>query len=269
LTTHYAAGFGTAAVLWLVAALAPAEFRFLLWALALVIDLGTPIVSWRHSEKFPPNAGHLPERFGLFTIILLGESVASVMRGIESQEYWSLPAATAAFTGLTLSFALWWWYFDGTSAAAERHIRSRKEALVFQLWSFVHLPLYLAIGVAGVGVEHVISLQPGAHLHMQDTWILCGSIAVLMSAMVTLGATSESFQRTGRIRQLAPRYGVALLPLLAGFIGEQVPPVFLVIILTAITLLQVVLATCNMFEDHSRSIATVRDQAPSFGEETA
>jgi low temperature requirement protein LtrA len=48
--------------------------------------LGTPWLAVPHSVKVPPDAAHLPERFGLFTLIPLGEAVVGVMHGMESQE---------------------------------------------------------------------------------------------------------------------------------------------------------------------------------------
>jgi low temperature requirement protein LtrA len=157
---------------------------------------------------------------------------------------------------------LWWWYFDGVAGASERHIRSKKEALVFQAWSFAHLPLYLAIGVAGVGVEHVISLPAGAHFHPSESWILCGAAALLMASMVTIGATSEVFQRGRRsIRHLVPRFGIAALALLAGPLGDRVPPVFLVIALTFLAAVQVILAMRDMLALQTDD----PDHAPDFG----
>ena len=125
-TTAHAAGFGIAAALWGAAAFVPAPARFWMWAVALLVDLATPWFAVHHTHKFPPDAEHLPERFGLFTIILLGESVASVMRGMESQEGWPVSAATSAILGMGICFALWWWYFDIARGAAERHIRSQR-----------------------------------------------------------------------------------------------------------------------------------------------
>jgi hypothetical protein len=88
LTVRYGTGHGAAALLWLLSALTPAPARFWIWALAFAIDLGTPWLAVPHSIKVPPDAAHLPERFGLFTLILLGESVVAVMQGMESQENW-------------------------------------------------------------------------------------------------------------------------------------------------------------------------------------
>src|SRR5215470_4076646 len=127
LTTIYAAGFSTAAIFWIVAALTPPPARFWLWGVALLIDFATPWAAVKYTHTVPPDAEHLPERFGLFTIILLGESVAAVMRGMESQETWPVSAAISAFTGLALVCALWWWYFDGVRGAGERHITSARQ----------------------------------------------------------------------------------------------------------------------------------------------
>src|SRR6059036_2916472 len=61
--------------------------------------------SWQYAmPRSPPDAAHLPERFGLFTIILLGESIVAVMHGMESQEYWSVSAALSAFLGMGIVF---------------------------------------------------------------------------------------------------------------------------------------------------------------------
>jgi hypothetical protein len=55
----------------------------------------------------PPNPAHLPERFGLFTLILLGEAVVAVMHGMKSQEDWSVAAAASAFSGMAFLFLVW------------------------------------------------------------------------------------------------------------------------------------------------------------------
>jgi low temperature requirement protein LtrA len=76
----------------MISALLDAPARYWFWALALAIYFATPWLAARHALRFPPDASHYPERFGLFTIILLGEFIAAVMHGIEGQEDWSFPA---------------------------------------------------------------------------------------------------------------------------------------------------------------------------------
>ncbi len=196
LTTLYAFGFGLAALGWGVAAVVPIPNRFYVWTVALIVDLSTPWVAARYTHKFPPHPEHLPERFGLFTIILLGESVAAVMRGMESQESWPVTAAISALSGLGLAFGYWWWYFDIAKGAGERRVQSRRSLGAFHLWTYTHFPLYLSIAVVGVGVEHVISLPAGSHLHREDSLILISSGILVMLLLQIVGLTSDAERKT-------------------------------------------------------------------------
>jgi low temperature requirement protein LtrA len=191
LTTRYAAGFGAAALLWVASAVVNVPERYWLWGSALLVDFATPWLAAKHGRRCPPDAAHFPERFGLFTIILLGEFVAAVMRGIESQEYWSFGAASTAFTGMTFAFAVRWWYFDVAKSAEERHIRNSRQVRTFELWQYAHLPLFLGIAVAGVGFQRAISLPEGAELGSGEVRIFCGAVVVLTASLAVIGATAE------------------------------------------------------------------------------
>ena len=104
LTTRYAIGFGFAAAIWI--ALRPGAGSAAILAVDHSADrrFHRPLAGGETQRELP---AHFPERFGLFTIILLGEFVASVMRGIESQKAWSVAAASTAFTSMAFAFALW------------------------------------------------------------------------------------------------------------------------------------------------------------------
>jgi low temperature requirement protein LtrA len=75
-------GLCVAVVVWIGAALLPLPYRYAGWAVALLIDFGNSWPASRSTTASPPGATHFPERFALLTIILLGEFIASVMRGI-------------------------------------------------------------------------------------------------------------------------------------------------------------------------------------------
>jgi low temperature requirement protein LtrA len=244
LATRYAFGFGLAAVLWIISAILPVPARYWIWGAAFAVDFSTPWWAFKHSAKFPPDAAHFPERFGLFTIILLGEFVAAVMRGIESQEYWSFAAASAAFASMTFAFVIWWWYFDGARSAAERHVKSRREATLFEAWSYTHLPLFLAIGVVGVGFERLISYQGREMLDSSGASILCSAVTVLMLSLATLGATRKcNVGKRQLTNYLWPHYALAcvafsLLPYAHEFQPIAVAVVFLLICLGQIVFAQ-------------------------------
>ena len=240
LATRYLAGHGFAAALWLASAFVPAPARFVIWAVALAIDLGTPWMAVAHSVDVPPDAAHLPERFGLFTLILLGESVIAVMQGMKSQEDWSVAAATSAFLGMAIAFALWWWYFDGATAASERHIRSRADAVRFHIWSYAHLPFYLGIAIAGAGIERIVHLGTAARLHGADGVILASSLAVAMLAMTAIGAIGPERHTGGR--RAGAHVVLALIVVAAGLASADWLPVGLVVFLAGACAGQIVLA---------------------------
>jgi len=242
LANHYAFGLGLAAVLWLVAAFLGAPERFWLWAAALTVEIATPLICARHEHELPPHPEHLPERFGLFTIILMGESLAAIMRGIESQETWSAHAASAAFSGMALVFALWWWYFDGAHAAKERHLRNARDFRLFWIWSYSHFPMYLGVATMGIGVELVIGLEGGAVLQRGQAWLLATAAAAVIAALATIAATSErarSFRWYRSLLQL--HYLLAGAVLLLPAFGVPLPPHLFVIGLAIISIFHVVL----------------------------
>ncbi len=243
LTNRYAAGFGLAASLWLVAAFLDAPERFWIWGIALFVEIATPLLSRRHDHELPPHPEHLPERFGLFTIILMGESLVAIMRGIESQETWTPPAASAAFFGMALVFGLWWWYFDGAHAAKERHIRSARDFRLFRLWSYAHFPLYLGVATVSIGVERVIGLNRGAILTRGEAWLLAAAATGMMVSLAVIAATSDKARSSRSVAGfLIPHCVVASAILLLPVIALPLVPHFFVIMLAALAVLQVALS---------------------------
>src|SRR5918999_1375069 len=67
----YLTAFSIGASLWLVSLLLPEPWRYLLWGVALVVELSAPWLGRRQIVKAPVHASHLVERFGLFTLIVL------------------------------------------------------------------------------------------------------------------------------------------------------------------------------------------------------
>jgi low temperature requirement protein LtrA len=234
LIARNATSCGVGATLWLVSALIPTPERFWLWGIALTIDIATPLLTTRHLVRVPHDAAHLPERYGLFSIILLGESMVAVMTGMGRQEYWSVSAASSAILGMALVFAIWWWYFDGVEAVAERMVRSTHDAVRFHLWSYAHVPLYLGIAVAGVGVEHVIATATEAPLHRVEGWILCSAIATVMFALILIDLTrrrDRSFKVLARVLVPAAMVGLTL------FVGLAADRVMPPVVIAGLTLL--------------------------------
>jgi low temperature requirement protein LtrA len=75
----------------------------------LAIDLGTPWAAVHHTRQGSAGCGGIcPKCFGLFTLILLGESVVAALQGMESQDDWTAVAAAACI----LASSFWVWAFS-------------------------------------------------------------------------------------------------------------------------------------------------------------
>lgn len=243
LTNEYLAGLSLAATLWLVAALVPVPVRFWIWGLALVIDLTVPLVAERHSVEVPPDAEHIAERYGLFTLILLGEGVVAIMHGMESQHDWSLPAATSAFVGIGLTFLLWWWYFDGAKGASEHPTETRRDVVRFRLWSLAHLPFYVGIAVTGVGMEHIVRGGGTTVLHQPEALILSVAAIVVMASLWVIGTTSMPHRHSWPQRRHTVVMAAAVVATLGlGTAAPLLPPPLFVIAIAILCALQLRLA---------------------------
>ena len=151
LIARYVAGFTVAAALWAVSLAFPAERRPWLWAAAMVIDIGTALVSRRFQRTLPPQPHHLPERFGLFFVIVLGEVVAAVAFGVSHVSQLGFSQSATAAAALVAVVGLWFTYFDGL----DREVVTRT-AVAGQLWVYLHPILYISVAAGGAAAEAII-----------------------------------------------------------------------------------------------------------------
>lgn len=232
LALRYATGFTLAASLWLVSVFVPPEARIALWVVAMVIDVGTPLTARALQAKLPLSTSHLPERMGLFTIIVLGEAVAAVVRGIGRLDAGAFAGATL---GLSIGFCVWWIYFDNL----DEHV-VRRTRVAGQVWFYAHLPLAMGIAASAVGVEALIHASPSGSLGLVERWILGGSVTTVLAAMGALHlATREREGPPRHMRRATLRLGAAALALAATAMGALLPPLALGAILAALALSQV------------------------------
>ncbi len=180
LAVVYGTVFSVGALLWLASLALPSPWRYVLWGIALGIELLAPFYAWRLLPGGPIDPRHLPERFGLFTIIVLGESILAVVLGV-SDTTWELSSALAAGGGFVLAAALWWSYFDFIDASMVQ--RSNAAGLVF---TYAHLPLTLGIASLGAGVKLAVLTSGGEGGHEGADWLLGVGVAVCLAAMALI-----------------------------------------------------------------------------------
>ena len=102
----YVAGSGTGALGWAASLAVPAPARYAVWAVGLTANLllSGPI-AYARMQSPPRQVSHMPERFGLFTIVVLGEAVLAVVNGIDPAA--GAAASATAVAGFVLAAAIW------------------------------------------------------------------------------------------------------------------------------------------------------------------
>ena len=217
----FLAAFSTGAALWLLSVFVPEPARYVLWGVALVIELSAPWVGRRQIVKAPVHTSHLVERFGLFTLIVLGESVVRVAQGAADVDDWTTATLAAAGGGFLLVAGLWWLYFDRLDEGA---VRSVLRGLV---WNYTHLPLLAGLVSVAVGTEYAIRDAAGGQLERSTTAALGGGTALYLLSTVVIGLAV----RRGSDRRLSLWLGAVAVCLAVGLVWPLGLPVGLLVAL--------------------------------------
>ena len=179
-TGGYVVGMGVSAAVIGASALLPATPRLLVWAglgVAWIVGIVLAARSSRVGLGLTPTDS-LVERFGLFTIIVLGEVVLGVVAGLSAAERDAKTIITGMLA-LWLGFGLWWIYFD---LVGRRLPRADGGAL--SNWVMSHLPITLSITAAGAGMVSLIGHAHDATTPAGTSWLLAGAVATGLLALV-------------------------------------------------------------------------------------
>jgi low temperature requirement protein LtrA len=148
----YVAGNVIGAAIWLSSLLVPPPFRYAVWAIGLSVELLGPILAVRTLDNprvsFHPR--HIPERYGLFTLIVLGESVLAVAAGTAGTD-WAPEGVLTAVAGFVAAACIWWLYFDHVGSSG---IELGPRPAFY--WGYGHFAVYAGIAAFGVGVQLAI-----------------------------------------------------------------------------------------------------------------
>jgi len=227
----HALGFTLGAAFWGASLFTPEPARYWLWAAGLLVEATTPIVvqlslltvtSIQHS--------HLPERFGLFTLIVLGEAVVVTGIGV-ADTAWAPRSVLVAAMGFALVGCLWWLYFDRVDeTAVERAYTGDWRTLSSGFaWAYGHLVIYAGLAVIAVGIELAIDESASATFGESVRATLCGGSALGVLVITALQLLSP--QRLPR-SVLRARLAIVCCAVVLAFLGAFLPPLALMSLLT-------------------------------------
>jgi low temperature requirement protein LtrA len=153
-TLRYAAGVSVVQLGWIgwLFLSGPASVAGL--CVLVAAELAVPAWAEFAGRATPWHPGHITERYGLFTIIVLGEVVAAIAAAVQEAVGHSRASPgliTAATAGLLLVFALWWSYFKHSATEAIR--QSLHWTFV---WALAHYLIFAAVAALGAGLQVAI-----------------------------------------------------------------------------------------------------------------
>jgi low temperature requirement protein LtrA len=187
MTTRYVAGIAIVVVAMLASSLLDSDTRLVLWAVIVVATVGANFVAAATADDVR-NAvltvtDSLSERFGLFTIIVLGEVVVGVADGLAETDRNVVTIATGLFA-LGIGFGVWWNYFDFVGRR-----RPRPGGLPRATWLVAHLPLSLGVAATGAGMVSLIEHAGDARTPAATAWLISGSTALTMLSLAVVVGT--------------------------------------------------------------------------------
>lgn len=152
----YARGIVVIQVLWCLLLLMPDSAFLPLYLLLVVGEMSVPVLSERRGEQTPWHAEHIAERYGLFTLIVLGETILAsanaIVEAVEEGEH--LPALILlSASGLVLVAAMWWTYFD----RPQHHLLTSLK--VSFGWGYGHYFVFAAAAAVSAGIELLINVE--------------------------------------------------------------------------------------------------------------
>ena len=200
----------------------------ILWVIVLVLNLTPGLIGARtvvtvlkqRGQVFSASAA-LVERFGLFTIIVLAESILGTVNGLAEVKDKAPSAWIAFILGILISFLLWSIYFDMTSEQ-----ETKKGYSYLQWFLILHFPLLMALSVIGACFKILLTgILVGVSNEVR--WMFCIAIATILFVVVAITKIMEeddesrSYIRPVSRLMVVISICILLIPLFSYYIGTN------------------------------------------------
>ena len=182
----------------------------LLWAVAIVLDLGEPYLFGVEGWQLHPE--HFAERHGLIIIIALGESIVAI--GVGAEAGVDAGVIIAAVVGVAIAAAQWWAYFDVVSIVATRRLAGlgpgrAQNAMARDSYSYLHFLMVAGIVLVALGMKKTLG-DVGEPLKFVIATALVGGSALYLLAHIAFRL--RNIGSLNRQRLVAVALLLAVLP---------------------------------------------------------
>ena len=242
LTRHFILGYGLGVGLWWVGVALPVPVGAWFWGAGFLVEIATYLRGAHFKRQFPPHVSHLPERYGLFTTLVLGESFVGAVAGSATRPAnWSTGLMVALAVAATV--AMWWIYFDridieAVTALTNPDVASRRPFIV---WLFAHLPIAFGLMLTGAGADLLLRAD-AAHRSAPATLVYIGGqiIYILSEAAVCATAVGAGPPQLRLTHGVAIRIVSAAVLVIVAVVGWLTSSPILTLVLSVVVLWSVV-----------------------------
>jgi low temperature requirement protein LtrA len=230
-TGRYVVTMAVSAALMFASAYLPAEARLNVWA--VLVAGWVVVLLWSRiglSRGMTPTDS-LVERFGTFTIIVLGEVVFGVVDGLSLVNR-DLKTILTGMVALVVGFGFWWIYFDVVGGRLPKG-----DGRALANWILGHHPVALSIAAAGVGMVSLIAHAHDASTPAPTAWLLSGAVAVGLIALILISRALSAAARLAAVYrplEIAMAVG-AVVSLLIG-VARPAPWLFALLLVVVLSL---------------------------------
>lgn len=181
ISKHLGTGFSIGLLVSLSSLLVEPPWRYVLLYAGITIEIITPLLYRSILQLVPVKSHHMPERFGLLTIILFGESVVAIAAKLGDLS-WTLLTPFAATNGFIAMCAAWWLYFDTHDERVVGHNVGTGQRIVYG-----HLGIYCGLSIISAAIGFSISGELGITDHLL---MIATGLATFLGSMVFMHGIS-------------------------------------------------------------------------------
>ncbi|MGW1463318.1 low temperature requirement protein A [Streptomyces sp. NPDC002308] len=210
---RYASGIAVAQLGWVARLWVPDAWQAATFVALVLVELSVPAWAESRGNNTSWHPEHIAERYGLFTIIVLGEVILASLAAVQSavsDHGLTTAVLLIAIGGLLLVFGLWWMYFTG----GEIGLPTLRSALT---WGYAHYGVFASLAALGAGLEAAVDATEH-HAHLPERTASLAVAVPVAIVLVLLGALHR-MTGTGGVEHTAVVATGALVVLALGFAG--------------------------------------------------